>query len=66
MRNSSRTVRRIALALTLGVLVIGTGAGAVASPRRRRQQRMRACARLPATKTGPQFYSGVTVDVSES
>lgn len=64
MRNSSRTVRRIALALTLGVLVIGTGAGAVAPPRAPATAADAGVRAAAGDQDGPQFYSGVTVDVS--
>lgn len=62
MTNASRVIRRCARALSLGFIVLATGLGAATTG----PQGLEAAQAPLATgdAQGPQFYSGVSVDVS--
>ncbi|WP_314094177.1 polymer-forming cytoskeletal protein [Microbacterium foliorum] len=62
MTDASRAVRRCAVALSLGLIVLSTGLGAAATSPQGPAASQAPLARGDAQ--GPQFYSGISVDVS--
>lgn len=62
--NTSRTARRFAVALSLGIVVLGAGVGASAAPPDTAIATTSSAPMATDDREGPQFYSGVSIDVS--